>query len=430
MHLEFDVGVIGAGIIGATVAAALCEGGLRTALIDRGSCGAAGATSYSGGLVRLYDPDPVRMALAAHSLGCMRASRHGLAFDAALRRTGTVYRAALTESQSLQAAVEQYARPDYPMLLIDDRQLDQINTLSSDAPGYVNLFEPRAGIGDPRQATRSMAALLAGAGPTACSGLLLEHAEVTAIETGPDGAHIHLGTSRLHCRVVVVATGAWAARLLPALALQTRSIPLARITCVEAAAAAVPVIDTVAGTYAIALGGHVIQAGSQLRHAAAFPEQLPMPGDSSRAPEPLLARQGEDAMRRLSQLQGRPVQGTVLDVLPGFDGYTADGRPLVGFLGADSPVFVATGMNGLGFKLAPGIADIALGQIRKRLLGQTLQDPQGWHALLSPLRQAAPAAALAHAPALSPSSGAALPAVHRTASVALTRAQAYAVVQP
>lgn len=421
MHLEFDVGVIGAGIVGATVAAALSEGGLRTVLIDRGSCGAAGATGYSGGLVRLYDPDPVRMALAAHSIGCLQGSRHGLAFDAALRRTGAVYRAALAESPSLHAAVEQYARPGYPMLLIDDRQLDQINTLTSDAPGYVNLYEPRAGIGDPRQATRSMAALLAGAGRPARGSLLLEHAEVSGIETRADGARIQVGASRLHCRVVVVATGAWAAQLLPALALQTRSIPLARMACADAAAAGVPVIDTVAGTYAIALGRHIIQSGSQLRHAAAFPEQLPVPGAGGPAPSALQARQGEDAMRRLAQLQGRPVQGTALDVLPGFDGYTPDGRPLVGFLGKDSPVFVATGMNGLGFKFAPGIADIALGQIRERLFGQALQDPQGWRELLSPARLTAAASVpAAAAPALA----------HPPAQPQPPRAQAFAVVQP
>lgn len=424
MHLEFDVCVVGAGVIGATIAAALCEGGLRTALIDRGSCGAAGATSYSGGLVRLYDPDPVRMALAAHSLECMRTSRYGLAFDAALRRTGAVYRAALSESQSLQAAVDQYASPDYPMLLVDDRQLDQINTLTCDTPGYVNLFEPRAGIGDPRQVTRSMAALLASLGPTNYSGQLLEHAEVTAVEVDSDGAHIHLGTNRLHCQVVVVAAGAWAARLLPALALETRSIPLARITNAEAPC--VPVIDTIAGTYAIALGRNVIQAGSQLRHTVAFPEQLPISRLGSSERETLLTHQGEDAMRRLSQLQGRPVQGTLLDVLPGFDGYTADSRPLVGFLGADSPVFVATGMNGLGFKLAPGIADISLGQIRKRLFGKGPQEPQAWQGLLSPLRQAA----LANVSALPKLTSFALPVVDRTSSISLTCAQNYPVVQP
>src|SRR5205085_11097726 len=87
-ELCFDVAVFGGGIIGASIAGALVELGMTVILIERGCIGSQGASRYSGGIVRLYDPDEAIEALAAYSLVRMVDTAVGRAFGACITRTG------------------------------------------------------------------------------------------------------------------------------------------------------------------------------------------------------------------------------------------------------------------------------------------------------------------------------------------------------
>lgn len=71
MLIDYEIAVIGAGITGASIAAKLCSAGVSVALIDKGAASSLGASGYSGGLVRLYDSDPLLMELAAYSISLM-----------------------------------------------------------------------------------------------------------------------------------------------------------------------------------------------------------------------------------------------------------------------------------------------------------------------------------------------------------------------
>ncbi|EGH45148.1 FAD dependent oxidoreductase, partial [Pseudomonas syringae pv. pisi str. 1704B] len=59
---------------------------------------------------------------------------------------------------------------------------------------------------------------------------------------------------------------------------------------------------------------------------------------------------------------------------------SADGRPMLGFCAERSPVYLAAGMSGLGFKFAPGVAHIAVEQLRRHLAGKD-RACSGWSAL-------------------------------------------------
>lgn len=61
MLMDYDVAVIGAGIVGASIAARLSSTGLAVALIDKWCRRRWRSECASGGLVRLYDPDPLLM---------------------------------------------------------------------------------------------------------------------------------------------------------------------------------------------------------------------------------------------------------------------------------------------------------------------------------------------------------------------------------
>lgn len=365
MLMDYDVAVIGAGIVGASIAARLSTAGLAVALIDKGAAGAGGASALSGGLVRLYDPDPLLMDLAAFSIGLLDDAIFAGTYARALQRSGAIYRAAPEQMDELCRVIEQYASPRYPMRLIASREQDGGQFPRCPDPARVNLYEPHACIGNVRLAIQLLTDVVRR------NGLLLEHCQVGAIDCkSPHEVHIGLGESTLRCRALVVAAGGWSRQWVPGLQLQTRSIPLARV--LTDTAYCMPVIDAVSQSYLIPLTRQVVQTGCGFRDTEQSPDDLPATD----------LRNRQDAVNRVRQLTGC-THSEVLDVLPGFDSYSPDGRPLLGFVEEDSPVFLATGMSGLGFKFAPGIAQIAFEHIQSRLLGK--ETGAGWSAL-SPRR--------------------------------------------
>ncbi|MEE4705301.1 FAD-binding oxidoreductase [Pseudomonas alliivorans] len=370
MFIEHEIAVIGAGIIGASIAAKLCSAGVSVALIDKGAAGSLGASGYSGGLVRLYDSDPLLMELAAYSIGRMEEGVFATTYRQALRRTGVIYRAAPDQLDNLCRAIEHYGSERYPMRLLSRRELDGSRYPRCPEEERVNLFESHACVGNVRQAVAALC------GVVRQHGLLLEHREIKAIDCrARDLVHIELGDVTVRCRAVVVAAGAWSQLLVPNLALEARSIPLARV--MTDSDWSMPLIDAVTQSYGIPLTRNIVQTGCGLRDSGVWPEHLALPD----------ARHAEDARKRVAQLSDTwAAQVRVLDVLPGFDSYSVDGRPLLGFCDEQSPIYVAAGMSGLGFKFAPGVAHIAFDQLRDRLSGQRTPCP-GWSALApDPLR--------------------------------------------
>ena len=369
MFIDCQIAVIGAGIIGASIAARLASSGVSVALIDKGTAGSLGASSYSGGLVRLYDSDPLLMELAAWSIGLMDQGAFAGTYAGSLRRTGVLYRAAPDQLTQIRNAIECYASERYPMRLVAERELDGDRFPRCAAGQRINLYEPGACVGNVRQAVTALGNLVRR------NGLLLEHCEVKAIDCRThDEVLLSLGQATLRCRAVVVAAGAWSPRWLENAGLQTRSIPLARV--LTDGDWSMPIIDEVTQSYGIALTREIVQTGCGYRNTAASPETLAPPD----------ARHVEDARARIGHLL-QPSSDTpkhrVLDVLPGFDCYSPDGRPVLGFVPGGSPLYLATGMSGLGFKLAPGIAQIACEQLQCHLAGAA--PPARWSAF-SPTR--------------------------------------------
>lgn len=375
MQLNYEVAVVGGGIVGTTMAAALVEAGIRTILIDAGCCGGQGASRYSEGIVRLYDRDADIMALAAFSRECQETTGYGRLFGASTDRTGVVYMAAPDEEEAMREAARRLSSAAYPMRLLKGDEVRRISGFVDHRSDRAVLHEAAGGASDVRGAVRSMAHLVRKGG-----GTVLENAGVRQLAPEGEGARLILDRGSIRVRIAVAAAGAWTAALLPRLGLHTRTIPLVRLFASEPLP--MPVIDTVAGTYAVPLSGRLVNMGSQIRHAAPVPEDLgPPPGG-----------EGADALERLSLMTGRREHGPSLDVLPGLDSYAPDARPVVGFLG-EGPCYVAAGLSGIGYKLAPGIAFHAARQISRRLgrpgaCGKAALDPFSPHRLG---RAAAPA---------------------------------------
>ena len=348
----YDVIVVGGGIIGATTAAMLSERGADVALVERRTCAGAGASAYSGGIVRLYDADPLMMRLGAHALRARRTTSVGTAFDQAIRTTGVLYRAPEEELGTIVAAMEAEG-PDYPHQILARDQLSDLTNFVSPRRDGVDLFEPRGGYGDVRYAVHVMAHIVRD------RGTVIEHAEVRKIGAlSGGGAEVRLADGyRLHSRSVVVAAGAWSGQLVEGLPTEARSIPFGLIRV--ARVLELPIIDIPAGTYAVPSGDGLIGIGCGPRAVATSPEDLPRMDESHRA----------SSLAQLAALTGRSHAAEPVTVLRGFDAYTPDNRPILGFLDDRKTLYVISGLSGLGFKIAPAIADLAADAVRARLFG-------------------------------------------------------------
>jgi glycine/D-amino acid oxidase-like deaminating enzyme len=348
-EMEYDVVVVGGGVMGATMAAALVEQNIKTIVVEKGCCGAQGASRYSGGLTRLYDPDPDIMALAAHSHHCLSSTHFGRVFNSTIQRKGLIYMCDEAELGSLNDAITSIGNSDYPMRLLQSGEALQITEFVAEKQGRAILYEEKAGQGDVRGSVAAMANLVKN------NGVVLENSTVLDIEQRDNVAYIHLERGLLKAKVVVIAGGAWSAPWLPELKQITRSIPLVRLFA--SLPLKIPIIDTVAETYAVPLNGNLVHVGSQVRQEAKSPD-TPFTHDGS---------EHIDALKRLSMLSGRTETGPIYDTLPGFDSYVPDRRPVIGFLSSSDSRYALTGMAGIGYKLAVGVADIGAQQIIKRL---------------------------------------------------------------
>jgi len=350
---EFEAIVVGGGIVGACTAAMLAELGVDVVLLDSAVCAGRGASAYSGGIVRLYDADPVMMELGGLALQARRARRFGRVFDTAIRRTGVLYRAAEGEAEAIRNAMETLGDEASPWSFLSRAQLARLTDFVLPQREKLDFFEREGGHSNVRFATHAMAHLVRETAP------VLEHMEVARLSRSDCGLNeVHLsGGAILRSRVVVVAAGAWTGRLIDHLPVEARSIPLALIEM--NGAPSLPVIDIPAGTYAVPFGSTLLGVGCGHRTAGPTPDELTGNNELHHA----------DCLKQLAALTGRQRPSTTLSIFNGFDSYTPDNRPLVGFVDEDECVYAITGLAGLGFKIAPAIAELAAQRIRARLRG-------------------------------------------------------------
>ncbi len=155
---------------------------------------------------------------------------------------------------------------------------------------------------------------------------------------------------------------------------EVRTIPLARLYGADLPH--IPVIDAPAVACAIPSGRDVVQVGCQPRSQAAHIDKLSPPNQEHK----------QDVLRRLQEITGGRSEAQVLDVLAGYDSYSRDGLPILGFSPNGGGCYLATGLNGIGFKLAPALADIASGEICRFLQRKRKAQHNIWSEL-SPERE-------------------------------------------
>jgi sarcosine oxidase subunit beta len=344
------VAVIGAGVIGASVAWHLTQArpGCDVVLIDT-HLPTIGATAYSAGILRRHHSLASDVELAARSLpfyqqfdervggSCGYTPRGFLVivpprFAESLQRNRAVIDGAGTATELLDAG---QLATRYPGLLLSGDEL--------------GLLEADGGYGSAQLTTQALRA-----GFTAAGGTTLTGVRVDELATGASGTWtLRTNIGDLAATQVVLAAGAASTELAAtvdlALSLTPRRIGLAVLDARGTSESELPVcIDDVTGTYFVPRADGSTAVGVRAR-----PEcQQIIPA------QPLTAAEISEALargtRRVPGFAGRVVIGTQAAC----DGYTPDGRPLLGPVAGHPGLHLACGFSGGGFKIAPAVGEL------------------------------------------------------------------------
>jgi sarcosine oxidase subunit beta len=341
--------IIGAGVMGASLAFHLTRAGMKrvTVLDKRGLCG--GMTAKSGALVRMhYTNEPeARMAFAA-----LRYFQHWkdiVGGECGFTRTGFIMTVTPDNAERLRHNVAMLQAIGINTSVITPQELRELQPCAQVDDLTVAAYEPESGYADPvATATAFMqAALRQGA-------TLREGVEVTAIRrAGGRVLGVDTTDGLFEAPVVVVMAGPWSDRLLQTVGIDFLLTPQrAQVAFYrrppELARGHMVFIDGALGAYFRPHGDALSLIGVGLWK----PEPRPDPDAYNEANDPdfIPAAQARAARRlpalgRAEYARGHagiydvsPDTRAVLDRAPGIDG-----------------LYIAAGFSGTGFKISPAV---------------------------------------------------------------------------
>jgi len=345
-----DAIVVGAGVVGASVAFHLAERGVDTLVLDREGP-AAGSTARSGALVRAHYPTALETSLAWESLTqYFEPWGERVGGGCGFTRTGFAYLSGEENEEALRHNVAMQREIGVETDIISPDELREIDPeLRSDGVTLA-AHEPRGGYADP---TATAVGFLRAA---EALGARFERRSVTGIvERGGEVWGVHTTEGAMEARTVVLAAGAWSVPIAGSVGLDLPIRPArVRVALFErpySLPTHLTIIDTVEGFYARPAAERATLVGSR-----SSLEWLDDPDEPEPAPDPAFIGEASWMVgRRIPALEGTPYRSGrsgVLDMTP-------DGRPILGPVGPDG-LFLAAGWSGTGFKKAPAVgAEVA-----------------------------------------------------------------------
>jgi glycine/D-amino acid oxidase-like deaminating enzyme len=236
-------------------------------LIDRGTVGGQGATRYSGGIVRLFDPDEAIRDLAIASLARTADTRTGAAFAASWTRSGVYYASEMASTQPASELASLCAAHNYSVRILSRKKAaGEYPCLRAGDDGIV-IVEDAGGYADVRASSRAVIAELRR------TGVVLENALPQALRQNGEKTTIEFAAGTVTARCLAIAPGSWTKRLYTNLPICIRSIPMVQMGTAAATAHA-PLIDIAAASYLVPTGSASIAVGSRVRSEAVSPELL------------------------------------------------------------------------------------------------------------------------------------------------------------
>ncbi len=347
---DYDIAIVGAGIIGAACADELTRRGLRAAIFDVDT--GAGATMAAMGHVVVMDDSEAQFALTRFSQQLWQEQRSELPRAVEYQDCGTIWVAANDEEMQEVSRKRDY----YSARGVPARVLSPLD-LQAEEPGL------RPGMAGGLLMSEDLVV-----DPPSAASFFLERARKQGATFHSGSAVIRIGNHSLRlasgqeftARFIVNAAGSSAADLTPGIGIQKRKGHLAltdrqpgllRHQLVELGylkSAHAVKSDSVAFNVQPRRTGQIL-VGSSRQYGA----------ETKDVDEEILGRMLRRAQSYMPRLAEMPIER----VWTGFRAATPDKLPLIGPWPPDESVFLATGHEGLGITTSLGTAHILADQV-------------------------------------------------------------------
>jgi sarcosine oxidase subunit beta len=357
-----NVAIVGAGIMGTSIAFHLARAGVRdVVVIERDTVGSGSSAKPLGG-VRATFSDPGNIVLGQRSLEAFERFGHEFGTDIGLRQVGYLFLGrtqdevdALATSAELQNAMGGRTR------IIGPAEACRLNRYLDRGSLVGASFSPRDGYARP---ARVVAAYRSAA--EALGVIVSEHTEVLGAEAGRDAVHVlHTSRGSMEADTVVIAAGAWSRRLGAMVGVELPVEPLRRLIGVTPPLRPVPPED-LPFTLDLSTTLYFHGSGSGLLIGISHPDQAP--GFGREFSHEWVPAFDSVAAVVCPSLVGLPLAG-------GWAGLyedTPDHNALIGRAEDVAGVLYATGFSGHGFLQGPAVGEL----VRDLYLGrESFLDP-------------------------------------------------------
>ncbi len=344
MNETYDAIVIGAGVMGASIAYNLSQRGLRVLILERQSV-AVGATGASSGLVRMHYDIEVDSALAWQSFHFFRNWRERIGGECGFHRTGFLQIVPPDKNDQLRGNVEMQKRIGILTDVVTAEEVKKIAPMFRTDNFELAAYEPESGYADPVLTTNSFIA-----NAKACGSVLMQDCEVTGIRVG-GGKIVGVDSSRgsFDAPIVVNCAGTFADRVgslvdvkIP---LDTWSHDVAFVKRPPKVGMHPTVIDDSLSMYFRPEGELTLIGLEDYNRMSEPPES-----DLGRVDPEFVMRAIDRICERLDGME----EGSLHSTHVGRDGLTPDQRAVIDKAGPDG-FYIACGFSGTGFKLSPAV---------------------------------------------------------------------------
>ena len=353
-----DVVVIGGGVTGVSIAFHLAGLGVRRVVILERKFLGAGGTGRSVGIVRQLYPTPETTRMVLRSLAVFRDFRERVGGDAAYVRAGVLIGVSPAMRPTLERTLALQRGLGVRAEILAPGDVARVEPRIDPAGLGAVLHEPDSGYGDPSAVTAGYADAARRRGVVVEQG-----AEVTAIRRG--GARVVGVTLRsgdtIDAPAVIDCAGLWAG---PVAALAGVELPIIvgrhPVFVLERPAGFGPphmvYLDLAGGSYVRPETGGLTLTGSLTDDETQHPMDPELLGSEAGFEEASAAlERTARAVPRLAEARWSRGYAGAFDITP-------DWMPILD----ETPVaglFVAAGMSGHGFKLAPAVGEMMAARV-------------------------------------------------------------------
>lgn len=344
MTQTYDAIVIGAGVMGASIAFHLTERGLKVAILERKAT-ASGATGHSSGLVRMHYDLAAESELTFKSYQMYFSNwKERVGGECGFQNTGFLQIAKREHEDKLRGNVANQQKIGINTSVIS---VDEVRKLFPDlVTEHFDhaAYEPDSGYADATLTANSFIESAKGNGAQ-----LIQNCEVTAVHTG-GGKVTGVGTTRddFSSPIVVNAAGPWAKHVA---ALAGIDVPLVTWTHDVAFLHRPPTLGRIPAVIDDVINCYFRPEGSALILAAGEDESLrgEAPDAEDQIPTPTFLDKLIDLMvQRIPKIE----ESGLHSIHVGRDGITPDQRAI--YSGTDlNGFYLACGLSGTGFKTSP-----------------------------------------------------------------------------